>query len=96
MKKIPRKYVLRMYDLKGSTHSRQVLKNMENVERQVNQTMKDVDFARLETKLWLNTHERLRVWETIQADSRFLLTQGLIDYSLIVIKIDIAKLKEEN
>jgi hypothetical protein len=41
--KVDRKYVLRTYDLKGSTHSRDVTKGRE-VDSQTNQTMKDIDF----------------------------------------------------
>jgi hypothetical protein len=41
--KVDRKYVLRTYDLKGSTHSRDVLKG-KTVEDQIGKTLKDVDF----------------------------------------------------
>lgn len=44
LKKIEKKYVLRTYDLKGSSHSREVLKNRANIEHQITKTMKDIDF----------------------------------------------------
>ncbi len=49
---IDRKYVLRTYDLKGSSYSRQVLKeyNFEENEK-IEQTLKDIDFLVLEEKI---------------------------------------------
>jgi len=50
---IDKNYVLRTYDLKGSTHSREVMKGKE-VQDQVFKTMKDVDFHRIEQKIWVS------------------------------------------
>lgn len=87
---INKKYIMRIYDCKGSSHKREVIK--ENQEAQepdyYSKTLKDVDFDRIEHKVWLPKDMSQRVKETLKADSFFFFDNGLIDYSLIIIKID--------
>ena len=89
--KVDRKYVLRTYDLKGSTHSRDVLKGQAATD-QIDKTMKDVDFERLEERVWLGPEDRQHLMDAVREDSHFFMNNGLIDYSLIVIKVDYKRL----
>lgn len=50
--------------------------------------MKDVDFDRLEHKVHLNEQDLSKVNSILKQDSLFFLENGLIDYSLIIVKID--------
>ena len=84
---VPRKYVLRTYDLKGSTFDREVLKNKPDAE--LNKvTLKDIDFLKLERKIFVEDKLKKRLHNIIQKDSEFFNNHELIDYSLIVFKID--------
>ena len=91
--KVDRKYVLRTYDLKGSTHSRDVLKGQAATD-QVDKTMKDGDVERWEDRVWLSPEDRKHLMDAVREDSHFFMNNGLIDYSLIVIKVDYKKLIE--
>lgn len=46
LKKINKKYVLRVYDMKGSTHHRKVIQDMDSNEEEIksHKTLKDKDF----------------------------------------------------
>lgn len=50
--------------------------------------MKDVDFTRLEHKVWIAKAQSDEIKRTLKADSQFFFENGLIDYSLIIIKVD--------
>ena len=84
---VPRKYVLRTYDLKGSTFDREVLKNKPDAELN-KATLKDLDFLKLERKIFIEDKLRKRLHNILQKDSEFFKNHELIDYSLIVFKID--------
>jgi hypothetical protein len=45
--KVDSKYMIRSYDLKGSTHSRKVLESFDNNEEVIKKTLKDLDFMNL-------------------------------------------------
>ena len=45
---LPREFVERVYDLKGSNFDREVLKPDSVIEKRICKTMKDRDFDRLE------------------------------------------------
>lgn len=45
---VDRKYIMRVYDVKGSDYERFVLKNYENVPQVIQKTLLDIDFKNLE------------------------------------------------
>lgn len=81
---------MRIYDCKGSSHHREVFKEgKEQQEPQYSKkTMKDVDFDRLENKVWVKKEVSQRIKSTLKSDSAYFEQNGLIDYSLIIIKVD--------
>lgn len=84
---VPRKYVLRSYDLKGSTFDREVLKNKPDAE--LNKvTLKDLDFLKLEKQIFIEEKFKKVLHKILEKDSEFFRDRKLIDYSLIVFKID--------
>lgn len=90
----PRQYVLRTYDLKGSTFDREVLKKNPDVE--LNKvTLKDLDFLKLEKKIFIEEKYKKRIHEILEKDSAFFMKRNLIDYSLIVFIIDKKKYLED-
>jgi hypothetical protein len=96
LRSISREHLLRCYDLKGSVHSREVLKGREvEAGERIEKTLKDIDFDRLEGKIWVSEADAEKMKALIRADSDFLCTLGLIDYSLLVLKLDTSQLREE-
>ncbi len=70
---IPREYIHNIYDLKGSTHNRQVLKDEEiHQSADSGKTLKDLDFDKLEQQIWISVEDRKAVVETIEKDVQFL------------------------
>jgi hypothetical protein len=86
--------VLRSYDLKGSCHNREVLKKNETPDASFKKTMKDIDFGKLEEKIWVSNEDASRLKRIIREDSKFLCGLQLIDYSLIVLKINMAAMEQ--
>lgn len=84
---VPRQYILKTYDLKGSTYDRQVLKKGVSSENLKDKTLKDLDFNSIEKKLEINEEYREKILNILSQDSKFFMEKGLIDYSLIVFKI---------
>jgi len=74
------------YDLKGSTLNRQVTFDMEKVHKIV---MKDNNFDQIEKFLYLDTTDKLKLQQITKKDSEFLNKLGLMDYSLLVLKLSI-------
>lgn len=89
---IDKKYVIRVYDLKGSSHQREVFKkeeiNEENEVQFAKKTMKDIDFERLEEKVWISADSSTEIKKQLKKDAYYFFEKGLIDYSLVVIKVD--------
>jgi len=83
----PRQYVLRTYDLKGSTFDREVLKNKPDAELN-KMTLKDIDFLKLERKIFIEDNYKKALHTILEKDAEFFKNRKLIDYSLIVFKID--------
>jgi 1-phosphatidylinositol-4-phosphate 5-kinase len=50
--RVPRKYVLRTFDLKGSEFDREVLAKKE-IDDLSKVTLKDIDFLKTEEKIWI-------------------------------------------
>jgi 1-phosphatidylinositol-4-phosphate 5-kinase len=78
------------YDLKGSILNRKV--KYENIDTKV---MKDLNFNEIEEILLINKANSKKLIDIITKDSNFLSDLGIMDYSLLVIKISLNK-KEIN
>ena len=50
--------------------------------------MKDIDFERLEERVWISAEESTYIKKQLKKDSYYFFEKGLIDYSLVVIKVD--------
>ena len=81
----PKTFIERIYDLKGSTFQRESLLKKPLKDKVV---LKDLDFLKLEKKLFIQKEKRNLLLETLRKDSFFFKTNGIIDYSLLVIKIN--------
>ena len=90
----PKKYVIRTYDLKGSTFDREVLKNKPGTDSYKG-TLKDLDFLKLEKKIFIEEKFKQIFHTILGKDSEFFRNKKLIDYSLIVFKIDKKKYFED-
>lgn len=76
-----------MYDIKGSEYDREVLKNnsLADVSKA---TLKDVDFMKMEGTLKVDKDTCGRLRTAMIRDAEFFKKVGLIDYSLLVMKIN--------
>ena len=87
----PSKYIMRTYDLKGSTYDRQVLKQpgiYSSQQRQIKKTLKDTDFDRLESVVHCPGHMKAKLCNVLKQDSLFFKKNGLIDYSLLLVIVE--------
>ena len=80
--------VLRKYDMKGSTVEREVMKKDPSA-LQNGKTLKDTDFLKVEGKLFVSSFVMGWMEQSAKLDSEFLKNQGLIDYSLFVVVINV-------
>ena len=72
------------YDLKGSRLNRKV--KLENIDSKV---LKDVNFNEIEEILLINKANSKKLIDIITKDTSFLSDLGIMDYSLLVVKISI-------
>ncbi|KAL4506845.1 hypothetical protein ABPG72_001266 [Tetrahymena utriculariae] len=85
----PSEYIERTFDLKGSTYDREVISQKKNKGKKLSEmTMKDIDFKNTEGKIWIEKKFAKRCSESLEKDARLFESCGLIDYSLIVFKIN--------
>ena len=84
------KYVDRKFDMKGSTHDRQVLKDIEytNLDLVKSRILKDSDFVNLNESMNVSREDKLRLLSTLKEDAEFLWKEGLIDYSIVLFYVD--------
>lgn len=82
--------MLRKYDMKGSKHSRRVLKSYKDIEQysKVDVTMKDLDFKEIDKELKLSPKAKEALKNQITLDVRFFTDHRIIDYSIILAVID--------
>lgn len=95
---IDKKYIKRKYDLKGSTYKRKTIrrKNIDQIRPIIDslqkfkarETLKDIDFNRIEEKIVLLPHDKRKMLQILERDVNFLRSLGIIDYSLIVGVVD--------
>lgn len=81
----PKIFVEKIYDLKGSTFQRESLMNKQLKD---NVVLKDIDFLKKEKRLFIESEKKKTLLETLKKDSAFFKVNGIIDYSLLVIKIN--------
>ena len=80
--------VLCKYDLKGSQLDRKVNFDTEDID---NTVMKDVNFFEIEKGLLLNDVNSRKIMTIAANDVTFLASQGIMDYSLLVVKLTFNK-----
>jgi len=83
-------FVESIYDMKGSTYDREVLKNLDGVAADgvKKGVLKDLDFEKFEKRLHIRPDIRIALIHQIEADSLFLRSVKLIDYSFMVFFIN--------
>lgn len=79
----PKESIDSIYDLKGSSYDREVLKKTTSLSGKLT-ILKDLDFLKRQRKLSIQLN-RLVLMEIIKKDAEFLRNCGFIDYSLLVI-----------
>ena len=85
----PRFCVERVFDMKGSTVAREVFKGKDPSPEELRKnTLKDMDFLRFENNIKIPNEYKERLAEAIARDSRFFRDHGIMDYSLILMKIN--------
>ncbi len=85
--------ILRKYDMKGSTHSRRVLKTYESLttDSKISKILKDLDFHEIDKQLVLEENgqnEKFNLAARIHSDVKFFRENYIIDYSLILAVVD--------
>lgn len=78
--------MLRKYDMKGSKHSRKVLKHYHDLTPQsrVEKIMKDLDFLEIDKSLNIQEGLLADMLKTIENDVEFFRSHQIIDYSIIL------------
>jgi Phosphatidylinositol-4-phosphate 5-Kinase len=94
----PKEDILRKYDLKGSTYSRQVLSDemINSIDKHspIPGTLKDLDFSKIEHTISTKNKEDLgKLASAMESDARFFQENNLIDYSLLV---SVIRIRPEN
>lgn len=91
---IPRDYILRKYDLKGSSYSRRVLKqkgekDFDMTRPYEDKILKDLDFKEFERSIQIDETRKRELFVSIEEDIKFFSSQGIMDYSLILAVVSI-------
>lgn len=87
----PKCCIDKIYDLKGSTFQRESLLKKPLKE---NMVLKDIDFLKLEKRLYIDVKRKEALLDTLKRDSLFFKSNGIIDYSLLIIKINCTRVDE--
>ena len=80
--------VLCKYDLKGSALNRKVELDSDKIDQEV---MKDLNFLEIEGGLMLNEQTTKKLMTVSANDVTFLASLGIMDYSLLVVKLSLNK-----
>ena len=100
---IEKTLISRKYDLKGSTYKRKVIKSSDNrmtagmdLKNQFreDETLKDLDFNKIEGKIVLTDEVHRELLELMRRDVSFFEDNGIIDYSLIIAVVRMNELEE--
>ena len=78
----------RIYDIKGSEFNRSTMKEkkIKNEEKLRHLTLKDLDFKKLEGKVWIGEKSSEKIKRLLKKDAEFLSRMGVMDYSCLIIK----------
>lgn len=87
-----KKLILRQYDLKGSKTNREEDLKIDTGGLK-HQTLKDVNFNKLEGNLYLNKSDSNHLLNRLQEDSFLLNENNLMDYSLLVTIVDSSEIE---
>ena len=89
--------ILRKYDMKGSKHSRQVMKNYKELtkDKRVEKIMKDLDFVQIDKQMDVHTHVYNELMLNVQSDVEFFRSHAIIDYSIILAVVDVSLVGNE-
>ncbi|KAM3136445.1 hypothetical protein pb186bvf_011403 [Paramecium bursaria] len=82
----PKQYILRTYDLKGSEYEREV--KIQNNEELSKKTLKDINFMNLEKQVKISYDSNLEIVRALTLDCQLLQKLKLMDYSLLIQKVD--------
>jgi hypothetical protein len=80
------KNITSKYDLKGSELNRDVALNAEKVDKQV---LKDINYKQHEGAMRLRKDDADNIATILQEDVIFLANNGIMDYSLFVVNVDL-------
>ena len=90
--KLDKSCIFNTYDIKGSTHARKVIKETDRIylvsNFSVGKTLKDEDFKAKEKAMVVSTSVKRALLEQIEKDANFFSSIGVIDYSMILFKVD--------
>ena len=90
--KLDKSCIFNTYDIKGSTHARKVIKEKDRIQLisnfSVGKTLKDEDFKVKEKAMVVSTSVKRALLEQIEKDANFFSSIGVIDYSMILFKVD--------
>ena len=78
--------ILCIYDIKGSRLNRKTNYNLNN-----NSVLKDIDFHEIEKYLLITKNDQKKIFEIGKNDSIFFKNLGIMDYSLLIVKIALSK-----
>jgi hypothetical protein len=73
--------------MKGSRRDREIIKN--NKDPGNKKVLKDIDFEKIEKCLLLPRYDIKVLNEIMERDSKFFCDLGIMDYSLLIIKLEI-------
>ena len=78
----------RIYDIKGSEFNRSTVEEQKisNPEKLRHITLKDLDFKKLEGKVWVEEKSGERMKILLKKDAQFLSRMGVMDYSCLIVK----------
>ncbi|CAD8084249.1 unnamed protein product [Paramecium primaurelia] len=93
---IPSSNVIRTYDLKGSEYQRKVLKQYDLKKDLTKTTLKDIDFKEQEGKLFIPENIKDLLKDNLIKDSKFFSELNLMDYSLLIIKMNWSTFSQNN
>ncbi len=93
---VPSRCILRKYDMKGSKHSRRVLKDYKSLDTSsvIKPVLKDLDFIDIDKDIKLTVEAKEELIRNINADVSFFTNHEIIDYSIILAVIDLKSLSE--
>ena len=91
----PRNRIESSYDLKGSSYDREVLKKKPNANIKTT-TLKDLDFLKIQKSLLISDYYKDWIIISLYNDLLFLKNHKIIDYSLLVIRVNKGVIEEED